>query len=82
MITLRAQGFRGRLDVSSPEVLGEPTIEFRKTVIAGDMLTIPDAYVRFPNIRNAITAGFLEVVSGKVPISTSEPNAVNWYCAH
>ena len=62
---LKALSFPGYLDVSSPERLGaeEPAIVYRRTVVAGQIFTVPDEYYGFPNIKNAINAGLLQVIS-------------------
>jgi len=62
---LRALNFQGYLDVSSPELLGaeEPTTSYHRTVVANQIFTVPDQYYAFPNIKNAIASGLLEVIS-------------------
>jgi hypothetical protein len=61
---LRAAVFNGYLDISAPEVLGaDLTWNFRRTVMSGEVFRVPDEYYRFPNIKNAINAGLLEVIS-------------------
>lgn len=67
---LQANAFGGYLDISSPETLGSTGLEwlaaatqYRHAVKTGDVLFLPDEYLRFPNIKNAVTAGFLTVLS-------------------
>lgn len=71
---IKAQNFVGWLDISAPELLGTGTdreyghwlgqvSQYRHTVRAGDILTLPDEYLQFPNIRNAVNAGYLVVMS-------------------
>lgn len=61
---LRATAFSGYLDISAPELLGEDlTWNFRRTVRAGEIFHVPDEYYRFPNIKNAINTGYLEIIS-------------------
>jgi len=67
---LLAKNFEGWLDVSANEVLGSTEYEwlaaagqFRRSVKAGDCLIIPDEYYRFPNIKNAVDIGYLEIIA-------------------
>jgi hypothetical protein len=69
-MVLRALNFQGYLDISAPEILGSTeyewlgaTAQFRRTMKAGDIVTVPDEFYRFPNITNAVEAGLLEIVS-------------------
>jgi hypothetical protein len=62
---LRALHSAGYLDISSQELLqGELTV-FRRTLVPGQTIEVPDEYRRFKNIHSAINAGQLEVVSYK-----------------
>jgi hypothetical protein len=67
---LRALTFDGWLDISAPEVLGSTEFEwlgaaaqFRRSMRTGDVVNVPDEYYRFPNIKNAVDAGMLEIVA-------------------
>lgn len=64
---LRAQNFQGFLDISGPELLEGDWLgnasQFRRSVKSGDTIEVPDEYLRFPNIKNAVTLGFLVVES-------------------
>lgn len=67
---IQANSFPGYLDISAPEVLGSTGLEwlgaaaqYRHAVKTGDVLFLPDEYLRFPNILNAVGLGMLTVVS-------------------
>lgn len=65
---IQANTFAGFLDISAPETLGSETLyqaawSFRRSIKQGDILNIPDEYYAFPNIRNAVNAGLLSIVS-------------------
>jgi hypothetical protein len=60
---LLAKGFEGQLDISGPEELGQAlTKVFRRSVVAGQVIEVPDEYYQFPNIRSAIKCGLLEIL--------------------
>lgn len=72
MILRASSSLSGILDISGPEVLGNDcpfddwlgnTAQFRRSMRANDIIEIPDEYLRFPNIRNAVDAGLLVIVS-------------------
>lgn len=64
---LLANTFDGQLDISAPEQLGEPnwiaSTPFRRTMVSGQILRVPDEYYAFPNIRNAVGLGLLQIVA-------------------
>jgi len=67
---LRALDFPGFLDISAPEVLGSTEFEwlgaaaqFRRTMKTGDIISVPDEYYRFPNIKGAVDSGLIEIVA-------------------
>jgi hypothetical protein len=71
-MVIKAQNFLGYLDISGPEVLGNDgpfdswlgnTAQFRRSVIPGEILRVPDEYLRFPNIKNAVATGLLVVLA-------------------
>ena len=66
---LKAQNFAGMLDVSAPErldqygeTLANRGVDYRRSVKAGDIFTVPDEYLAFPNIKNAVARGLLVVL--------------------
>lgn len=67
---IRGQNFAGYLDISAPETLGDTELgwlasasQFRRSIRAGEIVFVPDEYLRFPNIKNAVNSGLIEVLS-------------------
>jgi hypothetical protein len=80
-MVFRALSFGGTLDISAPELLSEQptTIIFRRAVKSGDIFTIPDDwYDKIPNIKNAVTAGYLEILVPAASPSSGEDVARTW----
>ncbi len=64
MILLANNTFEGWLDISSDEVLGKVwEMPYRNTMAAGQVLFVPDEFYQFPNIRNAVSAGYLTILA-------------------
>jgi hypothetical protein len=65
MIIRAKNNFVGTLDISSPEVLadGDNRPIYRGTILPGETRRLPDDYYQFPNIRNAVACGYLEIVA-------------------
>ncbi len=69
-MVLKTLNFPGKLlDVSAPEADGDPNpIIFRRTVKIGDVFTIQEGwYDQIPNIKNAVAAGYLQIVEDDDP---------------